>query len=188
MPWRTAAPGRPLNSRGSVRRSAADSPHKDTWRRGSAALDTSLSRAVVPGPHEDQGGKPTLGRIRRRFGARVAEIVEGCSDADTVPKPEWRVRKERYLRHLETAPADVRLVSACDKLHNARAILGDYRVHGEAVWKRFKGGRDGTLWNYRSLVQAFTRHGVTPLVAELARVVAELDELAAARAAAPGDR
>ena len=40
----------------------------------------------------------------------------------------------------------------------------------------------------RDLVQAFSRHGVTPLVAELARVVAELDELAAARAAAPGDK
>ena len=94
---------------------------------------------------EDQGGRPTLARIRRRFGARVAEIVEGCTDADTVPKPEWRTRKERYLRHLDTASAEVRLVSACDKLHNARAILFDYRVHGEALWKRFKGGRDGTL-------------------------------------------
>jgi len=137
---------------------------------------------------EDQGGRPTLARIHRRFGARVAEIVEGCSDADTVPKPEWRIRKERYLRHLEAAPADVRLVSACDKLHNARAILADYRVHGEALWKRFKGGRDGTLWYYRSLVQAFKRHGGTPLVAGLARVVAELDELAAARGAAPEEK
>src|SRR5437762_1891015 len=54
-------------------------------------------------------------------------------------------------------------------------------VHGEALWKRFKGGRDGTLWYYRSLVQAFRRHGVTPLVAELTRIVAEVDELAAAR-------
>jgi (p)ppGpp synthase/HD superfamily hydrolase len=133
---------------------------------------------------EDRGGRPTLARIRRRFGARVAEIVEGCTDTDTVPKPEWRTRKERYLGHLDTASAEVRLVSACDKLHNARAILADYRVHGEALWKRFKGGRDGTLWYYRSLVQAFRRHGVTPLVAELARVVAEVDELAAARGAA----
>ena len=82
----------------------------------------------------------------------------------------------------------MRLVSACDKLHNARAILFDYRVHGEALWKRFKGGRDGTLWYYRSLVQAFRRHGVTPLVAELTRVVAEVDELAAARGVAPEEK
>jgi len=145
--------------------------------------DTAIA-ALLHDAVEDQGGKPTLARIRRRFGARVAEIVEGCTDDDTVPKPEWRVRKERYLRHLDIAPADVRLVSACDKLHNARAILADYRVLGEALWKRFKGGRDGTLWNYHSLVQAFSRHGMTPLVAELARVVAELDQLVAARAGA----
>jgi (p)ppGpp synthase/HD superfamily hydrolase len=132
---------------------------------------------------EDQGGRPTLARIRRRFGARVAAIVEGCSDSDTIPKPAWRSRKECYLRRLATAPPDVRLVSACDKLHNARAILADYRVHGEALWKRFRGGRDGTLWYYRALVQAFRRHGVTPLVAELTRVVAELDELVAAHGA-----
>ena len=75
-----------------------------------------------------------------------------------------------------------------DKLHNARAILADYRVHGEALWKRFKGGRDGTLWYYRSLVQAFRRHGVSPLVAELTRVVAEVDELAAARGVAPEEK
>jgi GTP pyrophosphokinase len=145
--------------------------------------------ALLHDAMEDQGGRPTLERIRRRFGARVAAIVEGCSDADTVPKPAWRARKERYLCHLDTAPPDVRLVSACDKLHNARAILAGYRVHREAFWKRFKlkGGRDGTLWYYRALVQAFRRHGMTPLVAELARVVAELDELAAARGAkAPG--
>lgn len=39
---------------------------------------------------EDQGGRRTLERIRRRFGPAVARIVEACSDADTVPKPPWR--------------------------------------------------------------------------------------------------
>src|SRR5207249_10932703 len=63
---------------------------------------------------EDQGGRPTLARIRRRFGARVAEIVEGCTDADTVPKPEWRTRKERYLPHLDPASAEARPGCACD--------------------------------------------------------------------------
>src|SRR2546428_13390922 len=71
---------------------------------------------------EDQGGRPTLARIRRRFGARVASIVEGCSDADTIPKPAWRSRKEGYLRHLDTASAEVRLVSASGKLHHPRAV------------------------------------------------------------------
>ena len=46
---------------------------------------------------EDQGGQPTLDRIRREFGERVARIVHECSDADGEPKPPWRFRKEQYL-------------------------------------------------------------------------------------------
>lgn len=70
-------------------------------------------------------------------------------------------------------------MSAADKLHNARAILHDYRDVGEALWERFNGGRDGTLWYYRALVNAFRKVG-SPLVGELDRVVAELESLAAA--------
>src|SRR6201984_2426412 len=65
---------------------------------------------------EDCGGAPMLREVRRRFGARVAKVVEGCTDADTDPKPPWRERKEIYLRHLAEADADTRLVSAADKL------------------------------------------------------------------------
>lgn len=127
---------------------------------------------------EDQGGKPVLEEIRRRFGERVARIVEGCTDADTVPKPPWRQRKEEYIEHVRHAPADVRLVSVADKLHNARAVLADYRRHGEALWPRFKGGREGTLWYYRTLVETFRQAGNNPLVEELDRVVSELETLA----------
>ena len=128
---------------------------------------------------EDQGGQPTLEEIRRRFGDRVAEIVAGCTDADVLPKPPWRQRKEAYIAHLEHASPSGRLVSACDKLHNARAILNDYQNVGDALWTRFNGGRDGTLWYYRELVAAFRRHsGDTPLVEELDRVVHELHRLA----------
>ena len=49
---------------------------------------------------EDQGGPPTLGRIRQLFGRRVADIVEACSDTDETPKPPWRRRKEDYIAHL----------------------------------------------------------------------------------------
>src|SRR5687767_6740434 len=45
---------------------------------------------------EDCGGQATREAIRERFGEAVAAIVDGCTDADTVPKPEWRKRKEDY--------------------------------------------------------------------------------------------
>jgi hypothetical protein len=72
------------------------------------------------------------------------------------------------------------LVSACDKLQNARAILADYRVLGDSLWGRFSGGKDGTLWYYRALVQAFREAGTSPLIEELARVVSEIERLASA--------
>jgi GTP pyrophosphokinase len=74
----------------------------------------------------------------------------------------------------------VRLVSACDKLQNARAILADYRVLGDSLWRRFSGGKDGTLWYYRALVQVFGEAGTSPLVEELDCVVSEIEHLASA--------
>ncbi|MDY6803008.1 MAG: HD domain-containing protein [Cyanobacteriota bacterium] len=134
---------------------------------------------------EDQGGPPTGLEIRRRFGDTVADIVEGCTDGDSNPKPPWRSRKEAYIAHILTASPSVRLVSAADKLYNAWSILKDYRVMGESVWQRFKGGgKEGSLWYYRSLVTAL-RQGesvaqLTPLVDELDRVVTKLEKLVAA--------
>ncbi len=127
---------------------------------------------------EDQGGVPMREEIRRRFGNVVVEIVDGCTDADVYPKPPWRARKEAYIAHLREASAEVRLVSAADKLHNARAVLADYRVLGESLWRRFHGGRDGTLWYYRSVVNALRDAGMSPLVEEIERVVSEIELLA----------
>lgn len=126
---------------------------------------------------EDQGGKPTAQEIERRFGKRVAQLVDACTDADTVPKPPWKERKSRYIEAVQHEPADARLISAADKLHNARDILADYRQHGEEVWKRFRGGCEGTLWYYRSLADAFHAAGGNRLVEELDRVVTELEQL-----------
>jgi len=126
---------------------------------------------------EDCGGEPMLEEVRRRFGDRVAHIVDGCTDAYTVPKPPWRQRKEEYLQHLKDADGDVRLVSAADKLHNAREILKDVRELGEPVWDRFKGKREGTLWYYRALADELIREN-NWIVRQLQSVVSELEQLA----------
>jgi (p)ppGpp synthase/HD superfamily hydrolase len=126
---------------------------------------------------EDQGGLPTLERIRERFGPAVADVVESCSDAVIQPKPPWRQRKEAYVAHLPQAPASVRLVSAADKLHNARALVADYRSHGEALWEWFTASREDTLWYYRAVVTALQEAGSSPLVEELARTVGQLEKL-----------
>src|SRR5262249_45064046 len=103
---------------------------------------------------EDQGGAETREEILRVFGPRITAIVDGCTDTAEWPKPPGRDRKQAYIKHLRAAPRSVRLVSACDKLHNARSLAKDYRECGEALWDRFSGGREGTLWYYRAIVKA----------------------------------
>jgi len=93
-------------------------------------------------------------------------------------KGPWKERKEKYMMHLPMAPASVRLVSVCDKIHNARSILADLRSQGDDLWPRFNGGKAGTLWYYRSLVEEFTARGPRQPAAELARVVDEIERLA----------
>lgn len=116
--------------------------------------------------------------IRACFGPRVAAIVRACTDAEVRPKPPWRARKEAYLAHLEEAGADALLVSACDKLHNARAIVEDLRALGPAMMTRFNAGRYGTLWYYRALADAFARLMPGRLAGELEMAVAEMERLA----------
>lgn len=125
---------------------------------------------------EDQGGFATRDLIRSQFGDRVTAIVEGCSDSfDSTNKPPWRERKEQYLVHLQTASASVRLVSMADKLYNAQSILRDYRTLGDALWQRFRGKKEGTLWYYRALVQVFDPQH--PLAQELAHTLDTLEAL-----------
>jgi len=126
---------------------------------------------------EDCGGAPMLKEVRRRFGRRVAKVVEDCTDADTYPKPPWRGRKEKYIRHLKNADADTQLVACADKLNNIRSILSDYRAIGEAVWSRFKGGREGTLWYYRTLRDGFLRRRMNRISRDFDLAVQDLDVL-----------
>ena len=126
---------------------------------------------------EDQGIEQEA-IIADRFGPRVAHIVRACTDADIQPKPPWRARKEGYVAHLEHADAEVWLVSAADKLHNAPAIVTDLRSLGPVVFDRFTAGRDGTLWYYGALAELFSRKMPCALVIELTHAVAEMHELA----------
>jgi (p)ppGpp synthase/HD superfamily hydrolase len=136
---------------------------------------------------EDGGGPAGLARIRRAFGDDVARIVSANTDTDEEPKPPWRARKEAYIAAIAAKEPDELRVSLADKLHNARAILLDYRTHGEALWARFKAGEGASVrWYYEALRDAFAQRrdalgpGAAPALDELDRVVETLRELAAA--------
>jgi (p)ppGpp synthase/HD superfamily hydrolase len=124
---------------------------------------------------EDCGGLPRLREVRKQFGARVAKIVEGCTDSFGEPKREWIERKKDYLLEVKHADAETRLVSASDKLHNVRTILADYRQQGEAIWTRFNGKKEGTLWYYRALSDEYQRRHPNRITGELEIAVTELE-------------
>lgn len=116
---------------------------------------------------EDQGGRGVLVEIEGRFGPLVAKIVSACSDSFEQPKPPWQARKEQYLRGLSHEPPEVLLVSACDKLHNARSIVKDLLEFGASTWSRFTGGQEGSIWYYSALVETYRKCFDHPVVDEL---------------------
>jgi len=133
--------------------------------------------------------------IRAQFGDAVATIVKDCTDGtaeakgsfDTIEakRADWLNRKLAYMAHLAKEPDASLLVSACDKLHNARAIVAD--AEGDAglrVFDRFTAGRDGTLKYYESLARVFLKRAPDgtarfhELAREFDRTVAKMHALA----------
>jgi GTP pyrophosphokinase len=145
-----------------------------------AAIAGLLHDAV----EDSENGSKVEARIRGEFGDRVADIVLGCSDTVAVlgqPKPSWRERKAAYLQHLHAeSDPDVLLVSACDKLHNTRSILGDLRVIGPVVWDRFtEHDPSAQLWNYESLSDLYERRMPGALSDELKHTISQIRALVA---------
>jgi (p)ppGpp synthase/HD superfamily hydrolase len=141
--------------------------------------------ALLHDAAEDHGGLLRLKDIEHNFGSNVARMVEGLSDSlseDPHNKQSWMERKQAYVQMLRGEPADVQLISAADKLYNARAILEDYREIGPEVWKRFKRGRDDQIWYFDELLEVFRTSGTNRIVEELERVVSELRALSAGEA------
>lgn len=144
----------------------------------------------------EDGGAEHEATIRAQFGDAVANIVKDCTDGTAEGKanhtsPEakrrdWIERKLAYLAHLKKAPDATLLVSACDKLHNARAIVQDLEDPevGTRVFDRFTGGRDGTLGYYQALAEIFSARGAQ-VGKVLDATVGWMHELAGADARTP---
>ena len=119
----------------------------------------------------------TVAEIETRFGPAVARIVADCTDSHTTPKPPWRARKQAYLDKLADKPPASLLVSLADKTYNANAIVEDLRQLGPALWPRFTGGREGSLWYYDTLAKTYARVLPGAGAERLTRLVAEMHTL-----------
>lgn len=112
-----------------------------------------LAAALLHDTLEDTGA--TLAELREKFGPRVAAIVEGCSEPDK--SDVWENRKHHTVAYLKTAPRDVLLVSAADKLHNVRSMAADHAAMGDALWTRFKRGQKEIAWYYRAVTESLSQ-------------------------------
>ena len=136
---------------------------------------------------EDGGGEPMLVHIRTEFGDDVARIVRANSDTIVEPKPPWLARKQAYVASIAGKHSDELRVSLADKLHNTRAILRDFRTHGNVVWDRFSAGERGVRWYYRAMHEALSERrddlgaAALPVLDDLGWTVGEIDRLATAR-------
>ncbi len=138
--------------------------------------------AILHDTVEDHGGQRTLDEVKQNFGPNVARMVEGLSDTlaeDHEKKEGWEQRKNAYLVRLRSEPEDVLVISAADKLYNAKAILDDLKEIGAAVWDRFKRGPKEQLWYFHSLLEIFEPRLQSRMVGELKRVVDEISFLVA---------
>ena len=124
---------------------------------------------------EDQGGMTTREVILQHFGEEVTAIVDGCTESSITPKPPWCDRKLRYLQQISQGSVSVRRVALADKVHNARSILTEKRQKGEAVWEKFSGGKEGTLWFYSAFLEIYQSDSFkSVLLAELNQAVFQL--------------
>jgi (p)ppGpp synthase/HD superfamily hydrolase len=157
----------------------------EAGRAGFQVTEDMVIAALLHDAVEDHGGLLRQQDIEQNFGPNVARMVEGLSDSfseDASKKLSWMERKQAYIQRLRGEPEDVRLISAADKLYNARAILEDYREIGPKVWDRFKRGRSDQIWYFDELIAVFKSFGTIRVVEELERVVEELRIISAAEA------
>ena len=120
--------------------------------------------------------------ISALVGSDVTAIIVSCSDTREYPKPPWRERKEKYLKHLREMIAEPEvnpaiLVALADKVHNAETTA-DMVLHKGKTAKEiyddpnFNAKVDEQKWWYEGLVNEFRKSEVAPdLVDRLDRAV-----------------
>ncbi|MBO4373794.1 MAG: HD domain-containing protein [Lachnospiraceae bacterium] len=105
---------------------------------------------------EDTDG--TLQEIEKRFGKRVAFLVDSESENKYPGQEEsstWKQRKEESLRTLKnTTDNGVRMLWLADKLANIRSLAGMYSEKGEEMWQNFhQSDPQEQCWYYSSVAE-----------------------------------
>jgi (p)ppGpp synthase/HD superfamily hydrolase len=120
--------------------------------------------------------------LRALIDRPVVDIVVACTETQKFPKPPWRGRKEKYLKHLREMIAEPEvnpaiLVALADKVHNAETTSDTVSHKGKTAEEiyddpNFNARVGEQKWWYESLVTEFHKSKVAPdLVDRLDRAV-----------------
>ena len=128
---------------------------------GTMTEDQNLIAAAVLHDVVEDADIP-LKEIEEKFGARVRELVQSETEdkrAELPPAATWRIRKEESLAVLKnTEDTGVLMVWLGDKLANMRSFYRDWKIEGDAIWKRFNQKDPGEqAWYYRSILKLTER-------------------------------
>ncbi len=119
--------------------------------------------------------------MTRDFGEKITGIVKEVSEEKDPNESKgkrlpWKVRKQKYLAHLETATTEAMLVSCADKIHNLLSMMSAYKEQGDALWKKFNSPQEDKLWFYGEVLKILKQRLNNDIVSELERVHKEAKE------------
>ena len=92
-----------------------------------------IAAALLHDVIEDAG--VTYECLKEKFGVRVADLVQVESEDKS---KTWYERKSATIRHLRTAPREVKIICLGDKLSNLRSTASSQLLMGDGVWERFR--------------------------------------------------
>ena len=96
--------------------------------------------------------------LKRRFGSRIAELVNAETEQKTgeMSKAEsWKKRKEESLARLKNSQdIGVKMLWLADKLSNIRSLAAVYSERGDEIWKELNQSDPAEqCWYYRTIAE-----------------------------------
>lgn len=116
-------------------------------------------------------------RVAREFGPEVARTVAELTEDKSLT---WEERKRAQIEHVPQLSPDALAVKAADKLHNLCTLAMDLReaADPEALWSRFRAGRERTLAMSRELVDAIAARCEARLAIALRAAMSDFERAA----------
>lgn len=115
------------------------------------ADDELICAGLLHDTIEDGGVAPE--ELQQEFGDEVLRLVLFDTENKAI---SWKERKETTLHALESCDRKCAMLICADKLANLRNMAEGFESVGEAVWKRFKHGKEEQEWLFRACVGALT--------------------------------